>query len=253
MSSALKKRGFTLIELLVVIAIIAILAAILFPVFARAREQARKSTCQSNLKQIVTGMLMYAQDYDEKFMAGKNDCAHGPFDSWNQAGMGIDDFHMQAMYYAVLVQPYIKNLNVFRCPSAIDNQFKDWFSNGQAVTPLKAMGFKGLDYEWKLSDALASRCGRKLASWAHPVNQAMIWENWNTSAPHDGFDGPGVWTGHKGSSANVAFVDGHVKFMRMSQHRTIACGATQVDLHWRWEPAPGCGGGWDPGLFIDWP
>ena len=62
-----RKEGFTLIELLVVIAIIAILAAILFPVFARARENARRASCQSNLKQIGLGMFMYLQDYDEKF------------------------------------------------------------------------------------------------------------------------------------------------------------------------------------------
>src|SRR3954447_14532228 len=61
----MKRRGFTLIELLVVIAIIAILAAILFPVFARARDAARKTTCTSNIKQLGTAILMYAQDYDE--------------------------------------------------------------------------------------------------------------------------------------------------------------------------------------------
>ena len=61
------RRGFTLIELLVVIAIIAILAAILFPVFAKAREKARSASCESNLKQISLAVLMYAQDYDEKF------------------------------------------------------------------------------------------------------------------------------------------------------------------------------------------
>src|SRR5437764_4746443 len=67
------QSGFTLIELLVVIAIIAILAAILFPVFARAREQARKATCGSNMKQIATGTLMYAQDYDELFPGSSSD------------------------------------------------------------------------------------------------------------------------------------------------------------------------------------
>lgn len=64
------KKGFTLIELLVVIAIIAILAAILFPVFARARENARRASCQSNLKQIGLGILQYAQDYDERYPGG---------------------------------------------------------------------------------------------------------------------------------------------------------------------------------------
>jgi prepilin-type N-terminal cleavage/methylation domain-containing protein len=62
----MKRRGFTLIELLVVIAIIAILAAILFPVFARAREKARQTSCLSNVKQLSLGMLMYTQDYDER-------------------------------------------------------------------------------------------------------------------------------------------------------------------------------------------
>ena len=62
------KRGFTLIELLVVIAIIAILAAILFPVFAKAREKARAASCLSNMKQLAIGISMYVQDYDERYM-----------------------------------------------------------------------------------------------------------------------------------------------------------------------------------------
>jgi len=65
------RKGFTLIELLVVIAIIAILAAILFPVFARAREKARSSSCLSNTKQIVLAILMYAQDYDERMVPSR--------------------------------------------------------------------------------------------------------------------------------------------------------------------------------------
>ncbi len=89
-------KAFTLIELLVVIAIIAILAAILFPVFARARENARRSSCQSNLKQIGLGMAQYQQDYDERTLAVDETIDYGWFDP---------------------LQPYIKSTQVFRCPS----------------------------------------------------------------------------------------------------------------------------------------
>lgn len=87
------RRAFTLIELLVVIAIIAILAAILFPVFAQARDKARQTACISNAKQVGLATLMYAQDYDETY----------PSAHW-----GI---------YLVLVQPYAKNREIWRCPS----------------------------------------------------------------------------------------------------------------------------------------
>jgi len=104
------KRGFTLIELLVVIAIIAILAAILFPVFARAREKARQTSCLSNIKEIALGALMYVQDYDEMFfgmLQGRRDGVYGvePYLIWPQQ-----------------VYPYIKNAQIFTCPSA-PNEF----------------------------------------------------------------------------------------------------------------------------------
>jgi prepilin-type N-terminal cleavage/methylation domain-containing protein len=100
-----RKSGFTLIELLVVIAIIAILAAILFPVFAKAREKARQTSCLSNLKQLTLGLLMYAQDYDEKInmhVYGHNACGGGgtPLYLWDQ-----------------VVMPYVKNEQIFICPS----------------------------------------------------------------------------------------------------------------------------------------
>jgi len=93
------RRGFTLIELLVVIAIIAILAAILFPVFARAREKARQTSCLSNVKQLQLSILMYVQDYDETFPLGNN--------SWD--GTWVKWF--------TLMEPYIKNQQILTCPS----------------------------------------------------------------------------------------------------------------------------------------
>jgi prepilin-type N-terminal cleavage/methylation domain-containing protein/prepilin-type processing-associated H-X9-DG protein len=94
----MRSRGFTLIELLVVIAIIAILAAILFPVFAKAREKARQSSCQSNLKQIGISVAMYMQDYDERTPKYWRPLRGGSW--WN-----------------VNLEPYIKNSQVWRCPS----------------------------------------------------------------------------------------------------------------------------------------
>src|SRR6516225_2829513 len=103
--------GFTLIELLVVIAIIAILAAILFPVFAQAREKARQATCLSNCKQIGLASNMYIQDYDETF----------PGHDW-QKGMGVWALPDGRSYkghlgWSLQFYPYLKNLNVLICPS----------------------------------------------------------------------------------------------------------------------------------------
>jgi prepilin-type N-terminal cleavage/methylation domain-containing protein/prepilin-type processing-associated H-X9-DG protein len=95
-----RRRGFTLIELLVVIAIIAILAAILFPVFAQAREQARKTACLSNVKQIALAINMYRSDWDSA----------GPFAGWTP----IPHFETEWQF---TIQPYLKNAGVLRCPS----------------------------------------------------------------------------------------------------------------------------------------
>ncbi|MCE5238263.1 DUF1559 domain-containing protein [bacterium] len=98
----MQRRGFTLIELLVVIAIIAILAAILFPVFAKAREKARQSSCLSNLKQLALANLQYVQDFDERFIKGR-----------------IPDWGQGPPYFSFIQQlaPYVKNAQVFDCPS----------------------------------------------------------------------------------------------------------------------------------------
>jgi len=115
------RRGFTLIELLVVIAIIAILAAILFPVFARAREKARQTACLNNVKEMGLGMLMYAQDYDEMFPA----MSLGPV-----TPIPVIPEHPEFGRHATLgyfncwsngIYPYIKNVQIFLCPSTTAN------------------------------------------------------------------------------------------------------------------------------------
>jgi len=102
-----RHHGFTLIELLVVIAIIAILAAILFPVFAQARAAARKITCTSNVRQLTTGYLMYAQDYDETWIT----TAKG-----YSMPTGCSDDGNDASDSNYLIQPYVKNFDIFYCP-----------------------------------------------------------------------------------------------------------------------------------------
>ena len=106
MLSSSKKRGFTLIELLVVIAIIAILAAILFPAFAKARESARRITCVNNLKQIGTAIMQYTQEYDEKLPASR--FATTPATTWQDA-----------------IKPYLQDAAVYRCPSNTGTAYID--------------------------------------------------------------------------------------------------------------------------------
>lgn len=109
--SSYNRRAFTLIELLVVIAIIAIIAAILFPAFARARENARRASCQSNLKQIGLGALQYSQDYDEKIVPLR--WSYGAIPAAN-GGNRPGSTHVP---FPVLLQPYIKSTQLFKCPS----------------------------------------------------------------------------------------------------------------------------------------
>jgi len=109
----MKRHGFTLIELLVVIAIIAILAAILFPVFAQAREKARQISCVSNMKQVGLAVLQYVQDNDERYP------------------MGIDQNWDWQTTWPFLTQPYIKSTDVYRCPDDSAKTVGDWWGGGQ--------------------------------------------------------------------------------------------------------------------------
>lgn len=106
-----KTSGFTLIELLVVIAIIAILAAILFPVFAQAREKARQSSCISNSKQLNMALLMYVQDYDEQFPSGR----------YNPAYPNAADF---GKGWAGQIYSYTKNVGILKCPDDSTGEIK---------------------------------------------------------------------------------------------------------------------------------
>jgi prepilin-type N-terminal cleavage/methylation domain-containing protein/prepilin-type processing-associated H-X9-DG protein len=109
-----RAQGFTLIELLVVIAIIAILAAILFPVFAQAREKARQTSCLSNCKQIGLGLMMYAQDYDEILPASGVYPGSGGYPPFFLDANGKDAYRWA--FWVMQIYPYTKNKAVFACP-----------------------------------------------------------------------------------------------------------------------------------------
>lgn len=189
-----RRLGFTLIELLVVIAIIAILAAILFPVFARARENARRSSCQTNLKQIGLGILQYVQDYDETFpMARPNDLAGS---NWQYG-------------WAVAIQPYMKSIQILQCPSEKVEQ------------DTNPVNFNYTDYgmNYSLSRYGPTACA-KLPELTYTSNTIMNFDGRSTDASVVLNDMatlksyvPNPTIRHLDGS-NYSFTDGHVKWLR---------------------------------------
>jgi prepilin-type N-terminal cleavage/methylation domain-containing protein len=185
------RKGFTLIELLVVIAIIAILAAILFPVFARAREQARKTTCLSNMKQIGLSLGMYLQDYDELFPPGG-------LKVW-EATKKTDRNLLE-----IQLQPYAKNEQIFRCPSdsGWDKYKPTVFATfGSSYTDALRNVWGGADLQLK-SEAVISDA----------ANRPLLWdmnENWHPATgnlPASATDGR--------LARNVLYADLHAKYHR---------------------------------------
>ena len=133
-----RSKGFTLIELLVVIAIIAILAAILFPVFAQARAKARQTACLSNLKQLNLGIQMYIQDYDEAFpFWAWGQSYSGGADGWNGPGSKGTPNHFESLWINS-IYPYVKNAGVYTCPNDAGtltpaNTSVFWWESGDLV------------------------------------------------------------------------------------------------------------------------
>ncbi len=147
------RNAFTLIELLVVIAIIAILAAILFPVFARARENARRSSCQSNLKQIGLGVFQYIQDYDEKYPPA---ITVATATGTQAGGNGIP------VGWADASQPYLKSTQIFQCPSD---------SRGPSSDPTVGTAAAGYSDYWY--NCMLSQVGTTQV-WNQGISQAAL-------------------------------------------------------------------------------
>lgn len=169
------RSGFTLIELLVVIAIIAILAAILFPVFAQAREKARQTSCLSNTKQVALAMLMYSQDYDELMPLGTTQGENGqwywnfnlavPWDWRPDVAVGDGRLTAAANHWGNSTQPYMKNYGLWACPSGIPTSVRADLE-GAAKKP-----FATISYTF---NGLLSQYSQ--AGIATPASLPLLWE-----------------------------------------------------------------------------
>ncbi len=199
----MKRKAFTLIELLVVIAIIAILAAILFPVFAQARAKARAISCISNLKQIGTGAQMYTQDYDERVMNEHVSTTDADVGSTNGQ---VRDWRR---YWPFFMQPYIKNYQVTVCPDATDNG-PDWTNDLENHRDLGAYAANDLMSSWDADTV-------KLAAVQEPANHVQFADAGTayTSATGDS------WTGR---AAGYAAYDLHPDGYK-TDYQSIAVGA----------------------------
>jgi prepilin-type N-terminal cleavage/methylation domain-containing protein/prepilin-type processing-associated H-X9-DG protein len=230
----MRRSGFTLIELLVVIAIIAILAAILFPVFARARDKARAASCQSNMKQIATAFAMYRSDYDGRTYPIWYDIPPGLW-GWGQSGTF-------ASYHTTL-QPYIKNWQIWECPSKTGVNMCGRVDNIVYASIGANCGFDNNrpeeDYRKPAEHiSFADTWGGASDPRINPINCPYY---------YNGYDGgnrscanicPTMADGYMTTDArhnggiNCAFMDSHVKWMKSGNVYPAAAGDHSKDEFW---------------------
>ncbi len=195
------RRGFTLIELLVVIAIIAILAAILFPVFARAREKARQTSCLSNIKEIALGARMYCADYDD-MMFGHIQGTRTPRETgpylWPQQ-----------------MEPYVKNTQIFTCPSNPGNYWNGGYDSSLGY----GMNYWVTYYYYYLALTDLKRPAETI--WFADCNYYVVYptyylNRYPTNTTY-GQNGKARLQGRHNDGDNFGFVDGHAKWMSRNQ------------------------------------
>ncbi len=190
----MKRTGFTLIELLVVIAIIAILAAILFPVFARAREKARQASCSSNVKQLMLAVIMYKQDYDEKNVYDRMATTDAPTPTGPYASTYSSNFY----FWKDILDPYVKNDQLWICPSDATDGCTCCVPPRRSYQPNREM------------------VGVKDAKVKDPAGTIHIMEsNYNTRAHYTdpgSYNMSGNPASRHNDGWNIGYADGHVKW-----------------------------------------